>query len=252
MGSRREFLKTMACGALVGVTARPLSAAAGTTHIAPETGRFEPLVGPDIAAQLAYAAARGYRAFCDPDWLRRSDAERLAVVTTARREGLALGPIRAPWLPMTTSGIAPWETDLRRAIHVSSSAGIPALRVEIGPPQWSVWSELVGTGAWSAWADRAATVGVKLLWEPWDDGRAGPALLREMLATVARIDHPALRLSIDHHVWRAEPMLLATASRWTDLIRTSGDDATMTRLASSIGATPGGVISLPAAETAFV
>jgi sugar phosphate isomerase/epimerase len=81
---------------------------------------------------------------------------------------------------------------------------VTGIRLAVGPAELDRLAESQLTDRWTELADAAATRGQTLFVEPWDDGRLGAALFTRCAGLVQRINHSALRLSLDAcQLWRA-------------------------------------------------
>ena len=129
MTSRRRFLAgTTAMGAACWLPPAALAAAPPfRLGYAPHAGHFEHSAGPDIAAQIRYAADAGFRAWEDNDMRKRDAAEQERLARTMAEAGVRMGVFVGAdidWdAPTITSGDGAsrdrFLADIRESIEVA-------------------------------------------------------------------------------------------------------------------------------------
>lgn len=201
---------------------------------APDTPLFAALAGSaEPEAQIAFAAARGFRRVQDPFTARRSEEAQSRIGQAAREAGVGLGCF--VYAPMERAFQPCWsatDAEAREALHVDLTAAI-AMGRRIGSRHIAV---LTGadpartraeqlhamTANLARLADRAAEAGMMLCVEAVNAQRLPQMLLHHLadaIDVVRGAGHPAVRLIFDTaHIQAMDGDILGHLDTAWDLI----------------------------------
>ena len=200
----------------------------------PETPLFAALVGdasPD--AQIAFAAARGFRRVQDPFAAQRSEAEQARIGALAKAAGLGLGcfvyapmdrAMQPSWSATDPAGRGALDTEVEAAIGIGRRLRSRYIAVLTGTDPARTRAEQRGamTANLARLADRVAEAGMMLCVEAVNAQRLPQMLLHHLADAVEVVrgaDHPAVRLIFDTaHVQAMDGDILGNLDRAWDLI----------------------------------
>jgi hypothetical protein len=200
MLNRRTFLATAAASSAWSMV-RGATSAVPPLKIALATGVLERAVGCDVGEQIAAAARLGFRHFDDPQWSGRPVEEQQRIVQAARMYSVTLGPINGPTYSAKYWDCPRWQSACLRALQQAQAAGFRSVRVSIGPSLRTKPMICRFVTIWQNVAD--AVPGCDLLIEPWDDGRCGYRLFRDVVSALRFAKRSNLRLSVRTSDWVA-------------------------------------------------
>lgn len=200
----------------------------------PETPLFRELAGSaEPEAQIALAAARGFRRVQDPFAARRSESQQASLGEAAKAAGLGLGcfvyapmerAMQAAWSATDIAGREALETDLCTAIAIGKRLGSRFIAVLTGndPARSRAEQFHAMTSNLARLADRVADAGMMLCIEAVNAQRL-PQMLLHHVADAADVvrdaSHPAVRLIFDTaHVQAMDGDILGNLDRTWDLI----------------------------------
>ncbi|MBI1345212.1 hypothetical protein GC163_02870 [bacterium] len=205
MWNRRECLGAMTWGAIGSQLWGASPVSSRPWILAPQPGLFP---GDSVAEQMVAAAEAGFTGFCDADLLMRSAAEQQEILQQAIQSGLQLGPVRRPVMPGLPTDRQVWNQILLPVCQQATQATVPGVRLSLGP-QWTQRKAASQTPLYQSRAQftelaaTAKSLGLVLLLEPWDDGRAGQrhfTLCRNLIGELAT---DSIKLSVDTEHWLA-------------------------------------------------
>lgn len=200
----------------------------------PESPLFGELIGStDPAAQIAFAAARGFRTVQDPFTAQRTVAAQTRIGEAARSAGMRLScfvyapmsrAIQPVWCAADRAARQELETDLAEAIAIGRRLGSRHIAVLTGadPARTRAEQRHAMTANLARLADRAAEAGMMLCVEAVNAARLPQMLLHHLpdaVDVVRGAGHPAVRLIFDTaHVQAMDGDILGNMDAAWDLI----------------------------------
>lgn len=200
----------------------------------PETPLFGELVGdPMPEAQIAFAAARGFRRVQDPFTAHRSEAEQIRVGQAAKVAGLGLGcfvfaamerALQPVWSAADPDAREALDADVAAAIAIGQRIGSRHIAVLTGsdPARSRAEQRHAMTANLARLADRVAQADMVLCIEAVNAQRLPHMLLHHLgdaIDVVRGAGHPAVRLIFDTaHVQAMDGDILHNLDRAWDLI----------------------------------
>ena len=195
---------------------------------------FAELAGdPAPEAQIAFAAARGFRRVQDPFTARRTEATQRRIGQAAQAAGVGLGcfvyapmerALQPGWSAVDAAGRASLEADLDAAIAMGRRIGSNHIAVLTGADAGRRRGEQLHamTANLARLADRAADAGMMLCVEAVSAHRLPQMLLHHLsdaVDVVRGASHPAVRLIFDTaHVQAMDGDILGHLDAAWDLI----------------------------------
>ena len=208
-----------------------------TPHIGfptPATPLFDALVGDaSPEAQIAFAAAQGFRRVQDPFAAQRSEAAQLRVGAAARAAGVGLSCFvyasmervsQPQWSALDPQGRAALEADLAEAIAIGRRIGSRHIAILTGadPARTSAEQRKAMAANLARLAERAADADMMLCVEAVNARRLPQMLLHhfaDAIEVVRSAAHPAVRLIFDTaHVQAMDGDILGSMDAAWDLI----------------------------------
>lgn len=200
----------------------------------PETPLFRELAGSAAPeAQIALAAARGFRRVQDPFTAKRGEEEQARIGEAAKAAGLGLGcfvyapmerAMRPAWSATDAAGRAALDADVEAAVAIGRRIGSRHIAVLTGtdPARTRAGQRHAMTANLARVADHVAQAGMMLCIEAVNAQRLPQMLLHHLadaIDVVRGVGHPAVRLIFDTaHVQAMDGDILGNLDRAWDLI----------------------------------